>query len=72
MSGEDMDPTKWICPKGHTFTLRSDFFSYLGEHLTYLDPKIRADDSPCGGCTEYMQDACVLAVAVHFEGESDE
>lgn len=67
-----MNKNEWVCPKGHTFTLRSDYFACLDEHQTYLDPKIRAEDSPCGGCSEHMQDACFLAVVVHFEGDGSE
>lgn len=71
-----MNKNKWVCPKGHTFTLRSGYFACRGEYQTYLDPKIGAEDSPCEdfiiGCTEYMRDACLLAVVAYFEGEGDE
>lgn len=72
---------EWICPKGHTFTLRSGYFRDGDECRTYLDPKIGAEDSPClsdrlygfnGGCTEEEQEGCVLTVAAYFEGECDE
>ena len=72
MVGENEGKKNWVCPKGHTFTLRSDYFTYLGEYQAYLDPKIRAEDSPCGGCSEYMQDACIFEVVAHFEGGSSE
>ena len=62
-----MKTNEWICPKGHAFVLRSGNFACLDEDLMYLDPKIGADDSPCGGCTRTLQEGCALNVARYFE-----
>ena len=64
-----MKEKTWQCPRGHTFTLRSEYFACIGEYQVYLDPKIGADDSPCGSCTDEMQSGCILTMAACFGGE---